>query len=78
VFLTPHVIRSRTDLRALALDERQQFLDSLGSKDAEAMPLAQVRELYNPSFSSAVPPQMNLNTQSFSAPSNIRELKPLQ
>ncbi|MGB6564951.1 MAG: type II secretion system secretin GspD, partial [Candidatus Binataceae bacterium] len=30
VFLTPHVVRTREDLRALALDERQKFTDALG------------------------------------------------
>jgi len=32
VFLTPHVVRSKNELRSLALDERQKFVNSLGAR----------------------------------------------
>jgi general secretion pathway protein D len=56
IFLTPHVILNREDLRELSLDERQRFLQSLGRKEMHQMPLAQVREIFKPSFSTSVPP----------------------
>jgi type II secretory pathway component GspD/PulD (secretin) len=56
VFLTPHVILNREDLRELSLDERQRFLQSLGRKEVHDMPLQQVREIFKPSFSVSVPP----------------------
>ena len=56
VFLTPHVILNRRDLRELSLDERQRFLQSLGRHELHDMPLAQVREIFKPSFSTSVPP----------------------
>ncbi len=56
VFLTPHVILSREDLRELSLDERQHFLQSLGRKEVHEMPLQQIREIFKPSFSTSVPP----------------------
>ncbi len=56
VFLTPHVIHDREDLRELSLDEREKFINNLGKKEMHDMPLSQVRELYKPSFSIAVPP----------------------
>jgi general secretion pathway protein D len=56
VFLTPHVILSREDLRELSLDERQHFLQDLGRKEMHEMPLAQVREIFKPSFGMTVPP----------------------
>ncbi|HKD69583.1 MAG TPA: type II secretion system secretin GspD [Candidatus Binataceae bacterium] len=56
VFLTPHVILNREDLRELSLDERQRFLQTLGSKELRDMPMAQVREIFKPSFSTTVPP----------------------
>jgi general secretion pathway protein D len=56
VFLTPHVILNRQDLRELSLDERQRFLQTLGHKELHDMPLAQVREIFKPSFSTSVPP----------------------
>ena len=56
VFLTPHVILNREDLRELSLDERQRFLQTLGRKEIRDMPLAQVREIFKPSFNSSVPP----------------------
>ncbi len=56
IFLTPHVILNREDLRELSLDERQRFLQTLGRKEVHDMPLAQVREIFKPSFSHSVPP----------------------
>jgi general secretion pathway protein D len=56
VFLTPHVILNREDLRELSLDERQRFLQTLGRRDIHDMPLGQVREIFKPSFSTTVPP----------------------
>ncbi len=67
VFLTPHVVRNRNDLRALALDERQKFVNSLGRKELHDMPASQIREVYKPSFSIAVPPSANL-TGPYGAP----------
>ncbi len=61
VFLTPHVIRNRTDLRSLALDERQKFANSLGRKEIHDMPASQIREVYKPSFSIPVSPEADLN-----------------
>jgi general secretion pathway protein D len=60
VFLTPHVVRTRTQLRALALDERQRFIDSLGRKEMHDLPASQIHELYKPSFSISVPPAADL------------------
>jgi len=62
VFLTPHVIRSRADLRSLSLDERQKFLKTIGKKDLKEMPSSSLRELYKPSFSIPVPPSADLNS----------------
>ncbi len=56
VFLTPHVILNREDLRELSLDERQRFLQTLGRKQVHDMPLTQVREIFKPSFGVSVPP----------------------
>ncbi len=64
VFLTPHVIRNRTELRSLALDERQKFIQSLGRKEVHDMPASQIHELYKPSFSIAVPPSADLGAPS--------------
>ncbi len=60
VFLTPHVIRSRQDLRSLSLDERQKFLRNVGKKEQHDMPTSQLRELYKPNFSISVPPNAEL------------------
>ena len=38
VFLTPHVVRNKTDLRALALDQRARFTHSLGPREMRDMP----------------------------------------
>jgi general secretion pathway protein D len=64
VFLTPHVIRDRGQLRDLALDERHQFINSIGRKEVHDMPASQIHELYKPSFSIAVPPAADLGTPS--------------
>ena len=64
VFLTPHVIRDRGQLRDLALDERHQFINSIGRKEVHDMPASQIHELYKPSFSIAVPPSADLGTPS--------------
>jgi general secretion pathway protein D len=56
VFLTPHVILNREDLRELSLDERQKFIQTLGRKEMHQMPMDQVREIFKPSFSTSVPP----------------------
>jgi len=60
VFLTPHVVRTHAQLRALALDERQRFINSLGRKEMHDMPASQIHELYKPSFSISVPPEADL------------------
>jgi len=60
VFLTPHVVRSRDDLRALALDERQKFTDALGRREMHQMPMQQYKELYQPTFSVPVSPAQDL------------------
>ncbi|HEY2484936.1 MAG TPA: type II secretion system secretin GspD [Candidatus Binataceae bacterium] len=60
VFLTPHVVRTRAQLRALALDERQRFINSLGRREMHDMPASQIHELYKPSFSISVPPEADL------------------
>ena len=63
VFLTPHVIRNKSDLRALALAQRARFVSSLGPREMNDMPSSSVRSLYNPTFSIGVPPSSDLNTQ---------------
>jgi general secretion pathway protein D len=61
VFLTPHIVRNKTELRSLALDERQKFINSLGRKEIHEMPASQIREVYKPSFSIPVSPDADLN-----------------
>jgi len=63
VFLTPHVVRNKTDLRALALDERMRFVNSLGNREMHDMPSSSIRSMYDPTFSVAVPPAADLNMQ---------------
>jgi general secretion pathway protein D len=63
VFLTPHVVRNKTDLRALALDQRARFVSSLGPREMRDMPSSSIRSLYDPSFSVSVPPAADLNIQ---------------
>ncbi len=76
VFLTPHVIRSRNELRALALDERQKFINSLGRREMREMPASQIHELYKPSFSIAVPPEKDFNADAAGS-SNTEEIGPI-
>jgi len=61
VFLTPHIVRNKADLRELSLAERQKFVNSLGRKEIHDMPASQVQQVYSPSFSIAVPPSAELN-----------------
>jgi general secretion pathway protein D len=61
VFLTPHIIRNKSELRELALDERQQFVNSLGRKEIHDMPASQIRQIYRPSFSIPVSPESDLS-----------------
>jgi len=61
VFLTPHIVRNRSELRELALDERQRFVNSLGRKEIHDMPASQIHEIYKPSFSIPVSPAADLN-----------------
>jgi general secretion pathway protein D len=68
VFLTPHVVRNKTELRSLALDERQKFVNSLGRKEIHDMPASQIREIYKPSFSIPVSPDADLNAPYGAAP----------
>jgi general secretion pathway protein D len=73
VFLTPHVIRTRDDLQALALDERQKFVRSLGRKEVNTMPLSQFQQIYQPTFNAPVSPQESLmqsQQQGAAAPSS--------
>ncbi len=67
VFLTPHIIRNKSELRELALDERQQFVNSLGRKEIHDLPASQIRQIYKPSFSIPVSPSADLNAP-YSAP----------
>lgn len=60
VFLTPHIIRTRADLRSLALDERQKFINRLGPREMHQMPLPQYRSLNKPTFSVPVSPAQDL------------------
>jgi general secretion pathway protein D len=60
VFLTPHVVRTRDDLRSLALDERQKFTDALGRRELHQMPMQQYKQLYQPTFSVPVSPAQDL------------------
>jgi general secretion pathway protein D len=61
VFLTPHIVRNKSELRELALDERQRFANSLGRKEIHDMPASQIKEIYKPSFSIPVSPAADLN-----------------
>jgi general secretion pathway protein D len=63
VFLTPHVVRNKTDLRSLALDQRARFVNSLGTREMRDMPASSIRSMYDPSFSVSVPPAADLNMQ---------------
>jgi general secretion pathway protein D len=67
VFLTPHVVRNKTDLRSLALDQRTRFTNSLGSREMRDMPASSIRSMYDPTFSVSVPPSADLNMQNNNA-----------
>ncbi len=60
VFLTPHVVRTREDLRSLALDERKKFTEALGRRELHQMPMEQYKQLYQPTFSIPVSPAQDL------------------
>jgi general secretion pathway protein D len=60
VFLTPHVVRSHDDLQALALDQRQKFVRSLGRQEINNMPASQFQQLYQPTFNAPISPQEDL------------------
>ena len=60
VFLTPHIVRTREDLQALALDERQRYVRTLGRTEVNNMPPSQFEQMYQPSFNRAVSPQEDL------------------
>ncbi len=68
VFLTPHVVRNKTDLRSLALDQRARFVNTLGSHEMHDMPSSSIRSLYDPSFSVSVPPAADLNMLNSNTP----------
>jgi len=68
VFLTPHVIRTRQDLRSLALDERKKFVEALGRREMHQMPIDQYKQLYQPTFSVPVSPEQDLNGGTSAAP----------
>lgn len=63
VFLTPHIIRTRADLRSLALDERQKFIGRLGPREMHQMPVYQYRQLNKPTFSVPVSPAQDLQSR---------------
>ncbi|HXD90748.1 MAG TPA: hypothetical protein VNU00_06780, partial [Candidatus Binataceae bacterium] len=60
VFLTPHVVRSRDDLVALAIDQRQSFVRQLGRQEVNSMPASQFQQLYQPGFNAPISPQHDL------------------
>jgi general secretion pathway protein D len=64
VFLTPHVVRTRDDLQALALDERQKYVRSLGRQEINNMPASHFQQLYQPTFNAPISPQQDLNQES--------------
>ena len=66
VFLTPHIVRTRDDLQALGLDERQKFVRALGRREVNNMPSGQFEQLYQPTFNRAISPQQDL--QQYQAP----------
>jgi type II secretory pathway component GspD/PulD (secretin) len=73
VFVTPHIIRSKSDLRSLALDERQKLVNSLGRKEIHDMPASQIHEIYKPNFSIPVPPEADLNAPYGTPPNSVPE-----
>jgi general secretion pathway protein D len=71
IFLTPHVIRSRDDLAALAIDERQRFVKELGKKEVNVMPPSQFQRLYKPTFNAPISPQEDLEQSAPIAPNGM-------
>ena len=76
MFLTPHVVRTRDDLRSLALDERQKFTDSLGRREMHQMPMQQYKQLYQPTFSIPVSPAQDLKDRGSTMAPISREWRP--
>lgn len=60
VFLTPHVIHTQEDLRSLALDERQRFIQTMSRHEINQMPATEFNEMYKPNFSVPVTPDQDL------------------
>ena len=50
VFLTPHVVRNKTDLRSLALDQRSRFVKTLGQHEMHDMPASSDQVALRPDF----------------------------
>ena len=73
MFLTPHVVRTREDLRSLALDERQKFTDALGRREMHQMPMEQYKQLYQPTFSIPVSPAQDLKDRGATMAPSARE-----
>jgi len=71
VFLTPHVIRSRDDLQALAIDERQKYVRTLGRTEINNMPASQFEKLYQPTFNAPISPQQDLMQTRPLTPNNL-------
>ena len=67
MFLTPHVVRNKTDLRSLALDQRTRFVNTLGPREMHDMPSSSIKSLYDPTFSVSVPPAADLNMRTTAA-----------
>jgi general secretion pathway protein D len=68
VFLTPHIVRTREDLQALSLDQRQKYVRTLGRTEVNNMPPSQFEQMYQPSFNRAVSPQEDL--QQYQSPTS--------
>jgi general secretion pathway protein D len=69
VFLTPHIVRTREDLQALALDQRQQYVRTLGRSEVNNMPPSQFEQMYQPTFNRAISPQEDL--QQYQSPGGM-------
>ena len=68
VFLTPHIILTSQDLKALSLDERRKFIAAMTKQEAKDMPKTQARVLSQPGFSRAVTPAQELQGTVHSLP----------
>jgi len=71
VFLTPHVVRSRDDLQALAIDQRQKYVRTLGRTEINNMPASQFEKLYQPTFNAPISPQEDLMQTRPLTPGNL-------